>query len=120
MEKKFILLTIFCMFILAITPHNTATYLNNQEGEIEIGEITGGFGRIKVEILNNGNEELNNVDWNISITGGLFSAINSYTENTILTISPNSSEEIKRIRREISKYRWTNFIRFDNSTGRIY
>jgi hypothetical protein len=46
-------------------------YISVFTSDLEIGEITGGILKIDAEIQNNGDTDLENVDWEISIVGGL-------------------------------------------------
>jgi hypothetical protein len=65
------------------------------ESEIEINKISGGFGRINAEISNIGDEDENNIVWEIAVNGGLLGSINSKTNGEIFTIFKETSEEIK-------------------------
>jgi len=55
------------------------------------GELFG----IVADIMNNGEEELPSVDWNISITGGILDRINSYRQGTVENLASEESITVK-------------------------
>lgn len=63
----------------------------NQISEIEIGEISGGFGRVQVELINSGEDEINNVEWEISITGGLLNNLDIFNQGIVDSIESGES-----------------------------
>ena len=54
---------------------------------LEIEEVTSSFGRIRMEIRNNGDSKANNVKWSIAIEGFVS---NPYTEGTIDTLEASN------------------------------
>ena len=54
---------------------------------LEIGEITGGIGKVSAVIKNVGEADATDVDWNISVTGGLIGRINIDTGDTIASLA---------------------------------
>jgi hypothetical protein len=54
---------------------------------LEIGEITGGIGKVSAVIKNVGEADATDVDWNISVTGGLIGRINIDTGATIASLA---------------------------------
>jgi len=62
--------------------------------QIEIGEITSGFGRVSVQIKNTGAGDAVNVNWSISLQGGLV-ILGRQTTGTILKIIPDFTPEIQ-------------------------
>lgn len=54
---------------------------------IEIGEITGGIGKVSAVIKNVGEADATDVDWNISVSGGLIGRINIDTGATIASLA---------------------------------
>jgi len=60
---------------------------------IEIGEITGGFGSVTVQITNTGAGDAVNVNWSISLQGGLV-LLGRQTTGTLLKIVPGFSPKI--------------------------
>jgi glucose/arabinose dehydrogenase len=91
MKNKLYFIVGFTLIILVASPFYSANLISNQSGNLVIGDITGGFGRVSVEIKNTGDETVNDVDWNISITGGLLGLINAYNEDTIDSIEPDET-----------------------------
>lgn len=61
---------------------------------IEIA-IAGGLLKVSATIKNAGTEALTNVDWSISVQGGLLSMINVQSTGTITTIGANDEETVK-------------------------
>ncbi|MCU0850795.1 MAG: hypothetical protein MUC80_05925 [Candidatus Thermoplasmatota archaeon] len=61
---------------------------------LEIGEITGGFGSITTKIHNTGAGDAINVNWSISLQGGLV-FLGRQTTGTILKIIPGLSPQIQ-------------------------
>jgi glucose/arabinose dehydrogenase len=68
---------------------------NHQTAEIVIGNITGGFRGVQVEITNVGDTDASNVDWQIAITGGLFDLINRTTEGDISTLKAGETRVVQ-------------------------
>jgi hypothetical protein len=71
---------------------NADVYLDNVGGVppqpiLEIGEITGGLGKVSTTVKNIGDADAANVDWKITITGGIFGRINSVTNDTLSTLA---------------------------------
>jgi len=65
-----------------------------RQPELNIGEITGGLLSISIEIKNPEEVTINNVNWNITITGGIFGLINISSEGTIETLGTGSTEVV--------------------------
>jgi hypothetical protein len=61
---------------------------------IEIGEITGGFGSVTAEVKNTGAGEADDVAWSISLDGGLV-LLGRETTGTLTKIQPGFSPQIK-------------------------
>jgi hypothetical protein len=89
MVNKIILIVI--VFVLFF-PLSNGIY-SNQDSNFEIRKISGGFGKIKIEIRNTGQEDLTDIEWEITITGGLFKNINSSNEG-IISIKSGESKNI--------------------------
>jgi len=70
-------------------PH-TITIMNRPI--IEIGQISGGFLKVKVDIKNIGDIDANDVNWSITLKGGAF--IGKKTESTDLNVIAGESETI--------------------------
>jgi len=68
--------------------------ITSKNDEIKINEITGGFARLKTEILNIGDNDISNVDWSISVSGGFLGSINNTNDGTILLIKSNEAEVV--------------------------
>ena len=95
MKKNIIGISILVILILISSTFYSAISVVNREGELEVGDITGGLGRIKADIKNVGDGDVSDVEWSITVKGGLFGGINSTTEDTITTIASGDSETIK-------------------------
>lgn len=63
--------------------------------ELKIGEITGGIARVMAEIKNTGNNNLTDVDWSISVFGGIFGKINISINDNIETLEGHTIEMAK-------------------------
>jgi hypothetical protein len=53
---------------------------------LEIGEITGGIGKVDAVISNVGDTDANDVNWSISVTGGILGRIDVLTEDSIASL----------------------------------
>jgi outer membrane protein assembly factor BamB len=65
------------------------------EDELKIGEIEGGIARVSAEIKNTGNNNLTDVDWSISLSGGIFDKINISINGNIETLEGHTIEMVK-------------------------
>jgi glucose/arabinose dehydrogenase len=61
------------------------------DSNIEITNVSGGFGKIQVKLKNNDQNELNDIDWDISISGGLLNKINSNNNGVINSLAGGDS-----------------------------
>lgn len=99
MKKTLIEIYVVMMLLLitfpVITSDPAMDTTSSFESEFEINKISGGFGRINAEISNIGDEDANNIVWEIAVNGGLLGAINSKTNGEIFTIFKETSEQIK-------------------------
>ena len=98
--KKMVLLFILFLFIANLTPAVTSekyiqmkTLINFQTPEIEIEVIKGGIG-ISGIINNIGNENVNEINWSIELTGGLI-LIGKFEQGIIQNIYQNGSEIVE-------------------------
>jgi len=64
-------------------------------GEIEIGKVKSGIFSIQAEIKNIATEASENVDWEISVKGGLFGLTNKTKSGTLSIIEPGSSKTVR-------------------------
>jgi thiol-disulfide isomerase/thioredoxin len=74
------------------------TVSNNEEITIpiyEFGEVNGGLNSVSTTINNVGSEDVNDVEWNIHIKGGLLDLLHSHTEGSIETLSIDNKEIIQ-------------------------
>ena len=85
MKKNIFGISILVALILISLTFYSAISIVNQEGELEIGDIKGGIGRIKADIKNVGDGDVSDVEWSIIVTGGFFDGINSIAVNDALT-----------------------------------
>ncbi len=61
----------------------------------EIKEITGGIASVKAELANIWNDDLLNVDWSISVTGGIFGKINITNSERIEVLEAETSDIVR-------------------------
>ncbi len=61
---------------------------------MKIGDITGGLGKINVIIENDGDVDIEDVEWSISIEGGMLGMINITSEDDIDEIKAEDSETV--------------------------
>ena len=92
MKKQIVIM--IALAILIVSNFTVIALPSSQQDELEIGEITGGIRRIKAEIVNTGENQLTDVAWNLSISGGFFGRINSMAIGSI-DISSNASEIVR-------------------------
>jgi len=67
---------------------------DESEDPLIIESISGGL-RVAASIRNNATYQLTDLAWNISVTGGLFHLIDSYTSGTIALLEPGTHTEIQ-------------------------
>jgi len=63
--------------------------------KLEITDVTGGFGKVNVEIENVGEVNASDVDWSISVNGGLLGLINVSTDGSIVTFTVGDTETVQ-------------------------
>jgi hypothetical protein len=61
--------------------------------KVQIGTVTGGIGKIAVQILNTGTAEATNVDWSIIVKGGKYDGINVTTTGTISSLAAGGGSQ---------------------------
>lgn len=66
------------------------------EDALKIGDISGGIINAKAEIKNIGDSEFTNVNWSISVVGGMLGLINITATGTI-TLEANSSKIVRAL-----------------------
>ncbi len=62
---------------------------------IEIGDLSGGFGKIQVSASNIGTAEATDVTWSISVKGGILQLLNSTSDGYIETLGIDESATIQ-------------------------
>ncbi len=92
MRIQIFALIIFIIFLV----NNTIGLMNTniQNNEIKIGNIKSKFSRIEVEILNNGDIDISNIEWSISISGGFLGKIGKIKTGSITLLLSKESEII--------------------------
>jgi glucose/arabinose dehydrogenase len=88
--NKRIVLVLIILFIIS-SSISTLGIKSNQNEELKIGKITGGISLVQAEIINLGENDASNIEWNISITGGLFGKINRYSKGEIQSLESGES-----------------------------
>ncbi len=78
---------------------NLDLYVDNVGGQpptpaLELGNVAGGFGKVSATITNVGDAPAPNVDWTITVTGGIIGRINKETNGTITSIDVGGEESI--------------------------
>ena len=61
---------------------------------VQIGTVASGIGKVTMQILNTGTEEATDVDWRITVNGGIFNRINVTTTGTISSIAAGGGSQI--------------------------
>jgi outer membrane protein assembly factor BamB len=81
---------------------DNAIYLGAVFGKIcafkdifKVGEIKGGLLSVKTDIMNVGDEDIQDLRYTISVVGGLFNRINTSVNNTIEVLEAQTSDSIK-------------------------
>jgi len=67
-------------------------YINVISSDLEIGEITGGILKINAEIKNTGEIKLENVDWEINLSGGIIDSFTPDAYGTLPTLESGDTE----------------------------
>jgi hypothetical protein len=62
---------------------------------VQIGTVAGGIGKVTMEILNSGTGEATDVDWSITVTGGILNKINVVTTGTEASIAAGGSTTVQ-------------------------
>lgn len=65
------------------------------EDVLKIGDISGGFLSVKVEIQNRGDFDFTNVSWSISVVGGILGLIDRTDTGTISILEAGDSELVR-------------------------
>ena len=60
---------------------------------VQIGAVEGGIGKVTMEIMNTGDADATNVDWSITVTGGILNRINVTSNGTIATLAQGGGTE---------------------------
>lgn len=76
------------------TQHNISK-INYLENDIQIVNVEGGFFRVKIEIKNSGENNIEKINWNISVEGGRIGLINKVNSGVIENLAPGETIEIK-------------------------
>jgi hypothetical protein len=90
-------LTVSSCFLLdygsAISNSDRQTYQIGEQPRVDIYNITGGYG-VHATLKNCISLELTNVEWSITITGGIFNLIHKVKSNTVPVFYPNQEINI--------------------------
>jgi hypothetical protein len=89
MKKKLISILLFIFIFLNLQNINAMNV-----PELEISNIEGGIFNIHIQIKNVGNTDAINVEWNITILGGLLAPSSRQSSNSNLIIKSNDSIHI--------------------------
>ena len=65
MRKSVLLMLVFSFIFFSV--FSTVGFESYKSADLEIGEITGGIGRVQVEIKNLGDDYASNIVWQISV-----------------------------------------------------
>jgi len=93
MKKRFFVIGALTILLLAqsLAVLSPATLID----EIEIGNVSGGIARISAEIKNTGETPITDIDWEISITGGILHRINRQSAGIESELPANQSKTIR-------------------------
>jgi len=70
----------------------TSVALHIQQSDLEIGAILSDFGRIRAEIKNVGDEDINEVEWSIGIDGGILDRLHQDKSGTLTEVRAGTTE----------------------------
>jgi len=73
---------------------NGTIYAFGDPAELEIGEITGGMGKVCAEINSTGEIAADNVEWNITVKGGVLGRISVFSTGTIDKLGVGNGETV--------------------------
>jgi len=93
MKKKLVAILIVCGFF--ISSFSVLGIIGSQNDDLEIGDITGGFARVKAEILNIGDTDISDINWSFSISGGFLGRINATNTGIISFLGSKEAEVIR-------------------------
>jgi len=84
----------FCVSsaMLVSLPLLSVTTTANLGPELKVGEINGGLLELDIQILNTGDVPINNVEWNVSVNGGILNKINARGNSIVSRIEANNNE----------------------------
>lgn len=78
--------------VFAISPYGNVFAF---EDELKISEISGGLASVNLEIENSGDSDFTDIDWSISVTGGILNLINISKNDTIALLESQSTDNVR-------------------------
>ncbi len=100
-NKKFVYLAIILLITVCINCSGSAKEIVKENKSIIaqdtspllITNVKGGFG-IKMDISNYGETYLENIHWNVYVTGGIFGKIDKHFSGSINTLNPGETRKV--------------------------
>jgi hypothetical protein len=71
------------------------SFYNVASPNVQIGTIGGGIGKVTMEVKNIGTGAASDVDWSISVTGGMLGKINVVSTGNIPTLAAGGTQTVK-------------------------
>jgi len=71
------------------------SFYNVEAPNIQIGTVAGGIGKVTMDVVNSGTGEATDVDWSISVKGGLLGRINVTTTGTIASLGAGITQTVQ-------------------------
>lgn len=84
-----------CVLTIAHYEDDTQPILPTVQSEISIGNVTSSFGTIQVEINNIGDSTATDVDWSITVNGGILGFLDKKTSGTIESLNSGDSTMVE-------------------------
>lgn len=71
------------------------SFYNVASPNVQIGTVAGGVGKVTMEVLNTGTGAATDIDWSISVKGGILGRINVTTTGTIASLAAGASQVVQ-------------------------
>jgi hypothetical protein len=71
------------------------SFYNVEAPNIQIGTVAGGIGKVTMDIVNSGTAEATDVDWSISVKGGLLGRINVTTTSNLASLGAGITQTVQ-------------------------
>ena len=71
------------------------SFYNVESPNVQIGTVAGGIGKVTMDVLNTGTGAAADIDWSISVSGGILGRINVTTTGNIASLAAGGSQTVQ-------------------------